>query len=363
MICQLYKPCMTISRRKGELYVVEAQEAGGGWHPIGDAALTPADLPVVIGDPAYRGKGLGRRVLALLLQRARELGWAAARVRCVYTHNLRARRLFEGAGFRLVETTTSPSGEPCWRFEAQLEPAPSPWSDEAFVQGHSLAGLERAEKFTPAEVDWLIAALGARQGQRVLDLGCGIGRHARELARRGFRVVGIDLSPCLVAEAHRRAEQAAPLTGETQFRQLDMRELAYREEFDHAYCLYESGFGRLGGDRAHFGFVCRVREAIVPGGRFALAARNLYRWVVRGYETLDLTSGRVTWSSPTLEDESGRRYAFRETLRSFAPPEIRLLADLAGFSLRSLWGVPEMGIIRPRVRPDDLEIICVLEKQ
>ena len=49
-------------------------------------------------------------------------------------------------------------------------------------------------KGTTQEVDFVVEALGLNAGDRVLDVGCGPGRHAHELARRGLVVHGIDIS-------------------------------------------------------------------------------------------------------------------------------------------------------------------------
>lgn len=83
---------------KGELYLIEVQEAAG-WRVVGDAALIPEDVPIVIGRPEDRSRGIGTEVLQLLLLRARALGWTEARATGIVPANHRSRRLFERAGF------------------------------------------------------------------------------------------------------------------------------------------------------------------------------------------------------------------------------------------------------------------------
>ncbi|HWI66755.1 MAG TPA: GNAT family protein [Symbiobacteriaceae bacterium] len=103
----------------GELYIVEV--AGpDGWLPVGDVTLAPHTLPIVIGDAAYRSKGLGKRVIALLVERARSLGWERLAVKSIYTYNLRSRRLFEGAGFRITRTWVDERGQEAWSMELPL---------------------------------------------------------------------------------------------------------------------------------------------------------------------------------------------------------------------------------------------------
>jgi RimJ/RimL family protein N-acetyltransferase len=83
---------------KGELYLIEVQEAAG-WRVVGDAALIPEDVPIVIGRPEDRSRGIGTEVLRLLLLRARALGWTEVRAAGIVPANHRSRRLFERAGF------------------------------------------------------------------------------------------------------------------------------------------------------------------------------------------------------------------------------------------------------------------------
>jgi L-amino acid N-acyltransferase YncA len=102
-----------------DVFIIEVDQ-GGTWHAIGDAALCQtAGTPITIGDAAFRSRGLGRRVLALLIARARALGWPRMIVSGIFTDNVRARRLYEGAGFRLTGTTGDPD-RPMWTMELLL---------------------------------------------------------------------------------------------------------------------------------------------------------------------------------------------------------------------------------------------------
>ena len=133
-------------------------------------------------------------------------------------------------------------------------------------------------KGTRQEVDFLVDALTLRAGQRVLDAGCGPGRHALELARRGISVVGVDTSPDFLALA--RAEAGAlPV----EFVEADVRALAYDGEFDAVICLCQGGFGLLGGDDDELDVVTRFAAALRPGGRLAVSAFSSY-FVVRHLE-------------------------------------------------------------------------------
>ena len=88
----------------GELYFIEAKE-NGQYRPIGDVTFWPEDLPIVIGDPAYRGRGVGRKVVTALVERGRALGYTRMFVNEIYHYNTGSRKCFEHAGFRVYETT------------------------------------------------------------------------------------------------------------------------------------------------------------------------------------------------------------------------------------------------------------------
>jgi ubiquinone/menaquinone biosynthesis C-methylase UbiE len=89
-------------------------------------------------------------------------------------------------------------------------------------------------------VDMIVAVLGLRPGDRVLDLACGSGDHARRLARRGMEVVGVDIAASLIAHCRQRVAEEG-LTG-VRFEQGDMRELDSEGEFD-AVLLLSGSFG------------------------------------------------------------------------------------------------------------------------
>jgi len=96
--------------RLGELYIIEVW-SDARWQAIGDATLSTESLPIVIGSPQWRSKGIGRLVLDALVQRAKQLGWELLQVKGVFADNKRARRMFEGVGFRSTGETVDPDGK------------------------------------------------------------------------------------------------------------------------------------------------------------------------------------------------------------------------------------------------------------
>jgi SAM-dependent methyltransferase len=118
---------------------------------------------------------------------------------------------------------------------------------------------------TRAEVDFLEHALGLPRSGEVLDNPCGSGRHSLELAARGYRVTGIDLSAEFLAEA-RAAAGARGL--DVEFQQRDMRAIDVEEKFDGAFC-----FGNSFGYFDYYescAFLSAISRSLKPGARFAL---------------------------------------------------------------------------------------------
>ena len=138
---------------------------------------------------------------------------------------------------------------------------------ESFFQGIVLDMWRKARppEQTRLEADFLARTLRLPPGGRVLDVPCGDGRHALELASRGFGVTGVDLSKEQI-EAARKSAAAARL--DVDWRQADMRELPWQSEFDGAFCFGNSfGYIEPAGLRE---FVRAISRALKHGARFVL---------------------------------------------------------------------------------------------
>jgi SAM-dependent methyltransferase len=118
-------------------------------------------------------------------------------------------------------------------------------------------------EITRAEADFLWTALRLERGMRVLDVPCGDGRLALELAERGCRVTGVDISADFLAAARTSAAERGLGVA---WRQADMRDLPWSGEFD-ALCCAGSSFGFFDDD-GNAAFLAAAARTLVPGGRF-----------------------------------------------------------------------------------------------
>ncbi|HEY0277786.1 MAG TPA: class I SAM-dependent methyltransferase [Solirubrobacterales bacterium] len=146
---------------------------------------------------------------------------------------------------------------------------PEDWYATAFdARSAEMAWTDR----TGPEVDRVIKILQPRGDERILDLACGSGRHSLELRRRGFRVVGADISPDLIEIARRDAEEEGL---EVDFVLSDLRDLDLEDEFDLVLNLNDGAIGYLETDEENLKIFDLVSRALRPGGRNLIQLPNV----------------------------------------------------------------------------------------
>ena len=188
-------------------------------------------------------------------------------------------------------------------------------------------------KGTRQEVDALMDWLHLESGSRVLDVGCGPGRHAHELARRGVVVHGIDISKTFVDLARENAPAGAT------FERRDARDMSFDAEFDAVICLCQGAFGLMtadGDDQTIFSLMIR---ALVPGGRLALSAFSAY-FAVKYHESaeFDASSG-VSHELTTVKNEAGQSQEVDLWTGCYTPRELRLMCEREGVVVESIYSV------------------------
>jgi cyclopropane fatty-acyl-phospholipid synthase-like methyltransferase len=225
---------------------------------------------------------------------------------------------------------------------------PSQWF-ETFFQGAMVEFWSQIipPALTLQETDFLQHALELQAGSRVLDVPCGNGRHAVELAKRGCRVTGVDLS---VEFLNLARQAAASANVNIDYLHSDMRELPSTGEFDAAYCWGNSfGYMDYAGAEA---FLAALARALKPGGRLGLdscvtaetilPALRPQRWHRTG-DLVVLSEAHYSAAESRLDiDYTTIRRDVIETKRASsyvftAAEQLRMLAT-AGFDVVSLSG-------------------------
>ncbi len=208
-------------------------------------------------------------------------------------------------------------------------------------------------KGTDQEVDFLAGVLGLGPGSRVLDVGCGPGRHAHALGRRGVEVLGVDISQTFIDLARRQA------TPGVSFRRADARALDFDGEFDAVVSLCQGAFGLSDGGSRNLPLdpdtevVAGMARALRPGGLLALSAFSAYFQVRYLDEDSRFDAERgVNHERVVVRDEEGREAERDAWTTCFTPRELRLLLAAAGLEVRHLWSVSPGDYAR---RPPDLD--------
>ncbi len=190
-------------------------------------------------------------------------------------------------------------------------------------------------KGTDQEVEFLDELLGLAPGARILDVGCGPGRHSIALAERGYAVTGIDVAPRFIelarAEAERRGVNVA-------FFECDARAMPFGDEFDAAITICQGGFGLMGDDDALI--LKRMRDAVKPGGTVVATAFSAFveAGAMREDAEFDVDRG-VVYERMTVRDEHGTEHGFDAWTSVYTPRELRLLALGRGLVPEAVWSV------------------------
>ncbi len=237
---------------------------------------------------------------------------------------------------------------------------------ETFFDAHAPIYEENVfTKNTIREVDFLLEELKLAPSCSILDVGCGTGRHAIALARRGFAVTGLDLSSGMLACAASAARSAGV---EVEWIHADAPRFSLLRRYDAAICLCEGAFGLLGaGDDSieqPLSILYNVSRSLKPQAKAMFTVLNAAA-MLRRYQNKDVAEGRF---DPMALVESGA-YPPREGLaavavreRGFVPTELRLLFRLAGMSVLNMWGGTAGNWGRRTLDLDEIEIMIVAKK-
>lgn len=239
---------------------------------------------------------------------------------------------------------------------------------EEFFDGHAPVYMDNSfTKNTLEEVEFVLEELSLTPGSRILDVGCGTGRHAVELARRGYRVTGVDLSSGMLAEAEKAAREADV---EVELIHADATRFTLDKLFDAAICLCEGAFSLLGSEddpiEHDLAILRHIHAALRPGARLVLTVLNACR-MIRQATQEDVQNGRfdpvtMVEVSAVECDGPGGKKSLQVRERSYVPTELVMLFRQAEFEVEHIWGGTAGNWGRRQINLDEMEIMVVASK-
>lgn len=250
----------------------------------------------------------------------------------------------------------------------------SQWYEKLFANYGQTYDKECFTQGTIGEADFVERELAADRTKRILDIGCGTGRHAIELARRGYRVTGFDISE---GQLRRAREKAAEAGVTVDFQCRDATQPHFTTDFDAAIMFCEGAFPLMETDEKNHAILRHAAAALRPDGKLLMTTLNalfpLFHSVkdflnanesgaTTGKLTFDLMTFREQ-ADLTFTDDAGETHTVETNERYYTPPEIAWLLRTAGFSRVEIFGCRLGQFSREHpLTPDDFEMLVTAEK-
>jgi 2-polyprenyl-3-methyl-5-hydroxy-6-metoxy-1,4-benzoquinol methylase len=241
-------------------------------------------------------------------------------------------------------------------YEMLFENYAQQYDSECYVQG------------TVGEADFIEKELGFDKSKSILDIGCGTGRHAIELAKRGYKVAGVDLSKAQLQRAKKKAIDAKV---EIEFIQKDARQLEFENQFDMVIMLCEGGFSLMETDDMNFKILQNAAKALRVNGKFIFTTLNALFPLYHSGETPSADSQNSSFDLGTLRrtfkfkitDDAGQEKEIGGNERYYWPSEITWLLKSLYFKDIGIYGCKLGAFSRDnKLSKDDFEMLVVAQK-
>jgi 2-polyprenyl-3-methyl-5-hydroxy-6-metoxy-1,4-benzoquinol methylase len=249
-------------------------------------------------------------------------------------------------------------------YESLFENYGLKYDNEIFTQG------------TFGECDFIENEIAADKNMKILDIGCGTGRHSIELTKRGYHVTGIDLSD---SQLQRAREKAAELKLVIDFQKYDARQLPFINEFDLAIMLCEGAFPLMETDEMNFQILQSAAKALRPGGKLIFTTLNglfpLFHSVKDFLESSSQVGNAITsensfdlmsfrdYNTTTFEDDNGIQKELHCNERYYVPSEITWLLKSLNFNTVEIFGSSLGAFSRlDNLTTEDFEMLVVAVK-
>ncbi len=250
------------------------------------------------------------------------------------------------------------------------------WYEELFKNYDKTYDNEEFTKGTIGECDFIEKEINNDNSLKILDVGCGTGRHAIELSNRGYIVTGIDLSETQLARARQKAESH---NLKIDFQKQDARNLPFIDEFDVAIMLCEGGFPLMETDEMNYEILKCVTKSLRDHGKIIFTTLNglfpLYH-SVEEFCASTTEEGNATYRSNTfdlmtfrdyniteVEDDFGNKKTLECNERYYVPSEITWLLKSLGYKTIHIFGAKLGAFSRnDKLTTEDFEMLVIAEK-
>ena len=249
-------------------------------------------------------------------------------------------------------------------YESLFENYGQKYDNESFTQG------------TVGECDFIEKEINNDNSLKILDVGCGTGRHAIELSNRGYIVTGIDLSETQLARARQKAESH---NLKIDFQKQDARYLPFIDEFDVAIMLCEGGFPLMETDEMNYDILKCVTKSLRDHGKIIFTTLNglfpLFH-SVKDFLAAEAKEAGATYKDNTFNlmtfrdhnttefvDDSGNKKSINCNERYYVPSEITWLLKSLDFKSIEIFGAKLGAFSRnDSLSTEDFEMLVVAEK-
>jgi len=250
-------------------------------------------------------------------------------------------------------------------YETLFENYGKKYDNEIFTQG------------TIGECDFIEKEINHNKNIKILDVGCGTGRHSIELSKRGYSVTGIDLSDTLIERAK---EKAGKLNLKIEFIKHDARNLPFEKMFDAAIMLCEGGFPLMETDEMNYEILKNVSKSLKNNSKFIFTTLNglfpLFH-SINDFHSEGKNEGNANYDSKNFDlmtfrdynitkitDDSGIEKELECNERYYVPSEITWLLKSLGFKVINIFGAKLGAFSREdKLTTEDYEMLVIAEKQ
>ncbi len=251
-----------------------------------------------------------------------------------------------------------------------------PWYESLF---ENYAGKYERESFTQGtlgECDFIEKEIAENKNAKILDIGCGTGRHSIELAKRGYNVTGVDLSDSMLQRAREKAKKE---NLNVAFYKHDARKLPFASEFDLAIMLCEGAFPLMETDEMNFQILRNAANTLKANGKLIFTTLNglfpLFH-SVKDFILSNAQEGNANYDNLTFdlmtfrerntihfEDDSGNEKELECNERYYVPSEIAWLLKTLSFKTINIFGAKLGAFSRnDTLTTEDFEMLIIAEK-